>query len=116
MLMKFEKPFFVSSHAVEQFQARVANISAAKIINLVQSILQDPGLPVDVTYTDNQLSPIYRAVYAGKNFYIPVVKGQGEWPAVPTILGEESHIHWKFRRGKLTGLHKKEELGGCKNE
>lgn len=105
----FEKPFFVSPHAMHRFKERVANLSDGRIINLIQTILQDPGMPVDMQYMDNQLVPIFRAVYNGKSFYIPVVKGEKDWPTVPTILGEESSLHNKFRRGKLTGMYKKEE-------
>jgi hypothetical protein len=70
--------------------------------------MQTPGLPVTAEYRDGQLSPIYRANYRGKTFYIPVIKGNGEWPVIPTIQGETETIHWKFQRGKLDYIYKKE--------
>ncbi len=113
MSMRFERPFFITPHAVKRFQERVADLPAADIIQLIQSILQDPGLPVDMEYRDSQMSPVFRGQYGAKAFYIPVIKREGPWPSVPTIYGEESVIHGKYVRGELNCHHKKR--GGKKN-
>lgn len=108
----FKYPFFVSPHAVGRFRERVDSIPPAEVIDLIQAKMQDPGLPVTLEYRDSQLSPIFRFAYRNgrglKSFYVPVAKGDEGWPVIPTIYSEESHIHWKLRRGKLDCLFKKE--------
>jgi len=109
--MHFERPFFITPHAVKRFQERVADLPAADIIQLIQAILQDPGLPVDIDYRHGQMTPIFKGKYGSKVFYVPIAKGKGPWPSVPTIYGEESIIHRKYIRGKLNCRHQ----GGKKN-
>ena len=99
--MHFERPFFISPHAVRRFQERVADIPAGQVIATVQAALQDHELPVQVEYRDSQVCPVFRARYKEKAYYIPVAKGDGAWPAVPTIYGEESELHGKYLRGTL---------------
>ena len=94
----FAKPYFVTPHAVERFRERVADIPPARVIEVVQEMLQDPGLPVDAELRDGKLALIYRARYAGKTVYLMVGRGDaaGEdkpWPAVITVMSEESVIH-----------------------
>lgn len=94
--MEFKQPYFISPHAVKQFQKRVCDIPAAEVIEAVQAALQDPGLPVDAEVRDGELSLIYRAEYRGREYYIITMppKAEGEWPQVPTIL----YRHAKFLR------------------
>lgn len=106
MQKQFKHPFFVSPHAVIRFQERVANIPAGQVIIIIQSALQDHGLPIQVEYRDSQICPIFRARYRDKTYYIPVAKGEGAWPAVPTIYGEESELHGKYLRGTLNHAYK----------
>lgn len=93
---RFERPYFVAPHAVGRFQERVAPIPARDIIHLVQQALQHPGPPVDV----EPRGPVYQAAYRGRTYYIPVITGNGEWPTVPTILGDESVLHGRMVRIK----------------
>lgn len=95
--IQFERPHFITPHAVNRFKARVADISERAIIIIIQAALQKPGEPMDV----EPRGPIYAARYHGKSFYIPVTggDGSGNWPTVPTILGEESLLHGKACRG-----------------
>lgn len=94
----FAKPYFVTPHAVDRFRERVAVLPPARVIEIVQEMLQDPGLPVDAEIRDGKLALIYRARYAGKTVYLTVGRGDaaGEdkpWPAVITVMSEESVLH-----------------------
>lgn len=94
----FAQPYFVTPHAVQRFRERVADIPPARVIEVVQEMLQDPGLPVDAEIRDGKLALIYRARYAGKTVYLTVGRGDaaGEdkpWPAVITVMSEESVLH-----------------------
>lgn len=102
--MKFVQPFFVTPHAVKRFQERIADIPAAKVIEAVQALLQDPGESVDREVRDGKVCDIYRGEYgsvnrengddsgARKPVYIPVIPAEGaeRWPVVPTILNERA--------------------------
>lgn len=101
--MKFDKPYFVTPHAVIRFRERVANLSAKDIILTVQAALQNPGEPVEFEYIKGQLAPIFACTYNGFTYYVPVVKGEKGWPAVPTIYGYGCILHEKIKKGKKKG-------------
>ena len=102
--MKFKVPYFISNHAIDRFRQYVDDIPAADIIRLLQLRLQDPGEPVQWEIRGSMLTPIFRWFYQreGKTriCYIPVVPGEGEWPAVPTILGSNSPLHKDLSAGR----------------
>ncbi len=100
----FKHPYFVTAHAVSRFQERVARINSAKVIETIQEALQEPGTPVELERRpDGQMCPIFECSFEGVSYYVPVVKGQGEWPAIPTVHGLESMIHERIKRGEKKG-------------
>lgn len=100
MRKQFKQPYFVTAHAVQRFQEEVARIPAHRVLQVVQEALQNPGEPVEFERRDGQLCPIFRCEYEGFVYYVPVAKGKGEWPAVPTVHGYGSIIHERIKRGK----------------
>jgi len=89
---QFKKPFFITAHAVDRFQERVANIPVAEIITLVQAGLQVPRKPLySFRQKNGRLCKVYLLKYAGISYGAPVFRDKLEWPIVPTILGPE-HI------------------------
>lgn len=98
MARMFERPYFVTPHAVDRFRERIADIPAAKVIEAVQEMLQNPGLPVDAEMREGKLTLIYRGYFNGKAVYLPVVREKDkEWPIVPTVMGEECVLHTILR-------------------
>lgn len=98
---KFRQPYFVTPHAVDRFQKRVANISGNRVIMEVQHALQWPLRVVEEDYDSEHR--IYACTWRGRHgsvvpYYASVGEGEGEWPAVVTIKGRGSVIH-----GKLCG-------------
>lgn len=94
----FARPYFVTPHAVDRFRERIADIPPAQVIEVVQAMLQDPGLPVDAEMRDGKLTLIYRGEFGGKAVYLPVVQcdepAEGRtWPVVVTVMSEESVLH-----------------------
>ena len=100
--MKFKKPFFITPHAVERFQERIYDISAAEIINIIQSLLQKRSGLIEFDVKNRKIHELYRKNYKEKPVYVPVVYDKSkEWPVVPTIMGEESIIHGKYVKGEF---------------
>ncbi len=106
-LMRFKRPFFISSHAVRRFRERVARLPTRTIRTIIQAALQDNYQQVMVQAWNKRPRPVYRAQYMDKEYWIPVIqqdrteKSAGElWPVVPTILlpGMEANIY-KERNG-----------------
>jgi len=111
---RFKHPYFITAHAVQRFQERVAQINSARVIEVVQEALQNPGPPIEMERRpDGQMVPIFRCEHEGIPYYVPVVKGEGEWPAVPTIHGPESMIHERIQNGekKGCGIYEKGKRG-----
>lgn len=88
--------FFVTPHAIRQFQNRVANVSATEVIDAVLSELDKRKRVVENGGNDT----IYAGLYRRMPFYAIIVEGTGEWPAVATILGESSKLHGQFCKRK----------------
>jgi len=103
-------PFFVTPHAVKQFQRHVANVPAAQVFQEIQERLQNPGTPVQWQVAQGVLIPIFQAHHQGdtktRTYYIPVVPGEGDWPAVPTIISSNSPLHKNWCAGRLEPIHK----------
>jgi len=99
----FKHPYFISPHAVQRFREEVENISSWMVIKTIQEALQNPGEPIEFERRDGQLCPLFRCSYEGFIYYVPVAKGQGNWPAVPTVHGRGSIIHERIKRGKKKG-------------
>lgn len=99
----FKQPYFITAHAVKRFQERVANINSARVIEVIQEALQDPGAPVEFERRQGQMLPIFKCNYEGFTYYVPVAKGKGDWPAVPTVYGRGAIIHERIKRGKKKG-------------
>lgn len=97
----YDCPFFVSPHAVERFRHYVAELPAGEIIRIIQQNLQHPGNPIQWEIKSGTLAPIFQFSYGDKKYYVPVMPGDGEWPVVPTIIGQGSQLHWNILRGKI---------------
>lgn len=101
--VKFEYPYFVTNHAIEAFQEKIYNLRPDEIIVLIQYWLQRVrNKPIEIFKKDGKLNATYRVDFGEKPVYIPVVANPGrEWPAVPTVYGEESKLHGKYIKGEL---------------
>ena len=111
MSKSFEHPYFVTPHAVLQFQSRIANFPAHRVIDIIQQALQNPQ-------SIKEAHGVYFGGWInGKLFYIPVsisvYPDKGNWPVVPTILGEDSSLHRKImcERRKAHENNRKENQG-----
>ena len=94
----FERPYFVTPHAVRRFQQRIADVSRADAIRAVQALLQEPGLPVDAQVRDGKLCVLYRIERAGVLMHFGVTHDPArEWPTVTTVFGRHKRTfkHWK---------------------
>lgn len=94
--IEFRQPYFVTPHAVQRFQERVAKLPAYDVILIVQAALQvkrDPAWTFKMR--DGRLCWVYAAMYHGVRYYIPIFReNRGhesgkDWPVVPTILGPD---------------------------
>ncbi|MFZ3132838.1 MAG: hypothetical protein WA125_17470 [Desulfosporosinus sp.] len=109
--MEFERPYFITPHAVRQFQSRISNVPAHKVMDIIMQALQEPKIIKEV-------HGVYFGSYQWKIFYIPVTVSnypeKGSWPVVPTILGEDSTLHRKImavRRKRVEEARKRENQG-----
>ncbi len=112
--MKFEKPCFVTNHAIEQFQKRFVDIPAAEIIDIVQQSYNKNQLPINAKIKDGKLSLLFQGEYQGKSFCFPMIEEEGkEWPIVPTILPDklfklqeirEHNRDWTIREDQVLSL------------
>lgn len=96
----FEQPYFITQHAISEFRRWVANLSAARIIQLVQAALQIQQKPAYAYRQRNgRLCFVMVAKYAGVEYGVPIVRSlKGEWPVVPTILSAGELRRDKERR------------------
>jgi hypothetical protein len=78
-----KNPVFVTPHAVKQFQRRVAPWPAGAVIDFLLARLQRLPDEVDVAMA----SLLYRVPFAGRHITVVVGRGEGEWPAVITVIG-----------------------------
>lgn len=86
--------YFVSPHAVEQFQQRVEPLPARQAISIVQKQL-NRRLRVIEPGHDHE---IYVGWHNDKPFYALMGQGEGASPSVVTILSVESVLHGKIAR------------------
>lgn len=101
-------PFFVTPHAIDAFQKRVANLRETEVIRIVQEQLQRRRLVVEESGNKPDTA-IYACAYDDGTLhhrFYPVVTnapdGEGEWPSVSTILGVDSPVHQKLVGDKRT--------------
>lgn len=93
--------YFITPHAVRQFQARVANVPAADVISAVLSELAKRKRIVE----DGRDELVYTGLFEGQPFYAIIVHGKGEWPAVATIVGKASMLHAQLCKRKARIVH-----------
>lgn len=106
--MNFQQPYYVTKHAREQFQKRVASLEIAEAIKTIQHLLQEENNPKLIEIGRANYSPykMYLNYYERRSVYLPVVyEKRGKWPIVATVMSEESTIHWKYIRGEFMGLY-----------
>lgn len=94
----FEEPIFVSPHAIDRFQERIAPRNAEEVIRVIQFQLNtfaqrvvEPHRPNDITY---------RGRYLGKWFYMNLERGEGEWPAVTSVMDATGAAHGNLCKKK----------------
>lgn len=94
----FPEPVFVTPHAIDRFQERIAPLDAEEVIDIVQFQLHafaqrvvEPHRPSDLTY---------RGKYLGRWFYMRLEKGEGEWPAVVSIMDATGAAHGNLCKRK----------------
>lgn len=85
----FSRPYFVTPHAVRQFQQRVADLPWRDVIDVIQEQLQGPLDVVHDAYFRGRLkAKIVRCTWRGIEYWAVIEPRptHGEWPAVVTIL------------------------------
>lgn len=95
--MRFERPFYVSPHAVDRFKERVADLPTKTVRTLIQAALQDPAQEAVITGYNKGVPArfIYRARYKDKEYRIVVqreMRKQRAWPVVKTVLASEMEV------------------------
>lgn len=97
-ILLVDRPLFVTPHAIEQFQRRVADWSAGAVIDWLLPQLQ--GLPDEVDFKDESL--LYVLFFDGRRITVVVGPGEGEWPAVVTVVGDTQRVDrllsWRGKR------------------
>lgn len=88
--------YFVTPHAVTQFRRRVANIHPANIISIILAELSKRQRVIE----NGRQEKIYAGRYFHHPFYAIVVDGEGEWPAIATVLGKCSKLHGQICKKK----------------
>ncbi|MEG3071000.1 MAG: hypothetical protein RQM92_09500 [Candidatus Syntrophopropionicum ammoniitolerans] len=95
--MRFEQPYYVSTHAVQRFKKRVANLPTRVIRVIIQIALQHSGKQlVGYQVYNRRKCPVYKAQYRDKEYLIPVIaerKKANAWPVVLTILKPDMRIY-----------------------
>ena len=71
--MRFRQPFFVSTHAVQRFQERVAELPTRTVRTIIQAALQDNRQEVMVQSWNNRPCPVYKAQFMEQEYWIPVI-------------------------------------------
>jgi DNA-binding CsgD family transcriptional regulator len=95
------KPYFVTPHAIVRFREHTGlDLADIEVIQVIQATLQEPGLPVSATVGRKGPRPelilTYWVEQAGRVLYLVTGPGEGEWPAVITVLNEGSDLHKKL--------------------
>jgi len=98
MTQLFERPYFVSPHAIKRFKERVSVLDEREIIEIIQALLQGVDTPVDAQLINNDtaLRYSYEVDYNGKTLYLGVIpsrNGDGEWPVVTTVMIDSGRLH-----------------------
>jgi hypothetical protein len=91
-----ELSYFITPHAIRQFQQRVADIPARDVISTVLAELDKRKRIVE----DDRDELIYTGLYDGYPFYAIIVNGEGDWPAIATIIGKASVVHAQLCKRK----------------
>lgn len=103
--MRFERPHFVSPHAMQRFREYVGPRSDPAIIEAINRSLQPPRLPDDVDLRPRlfwELPALYYALTIDRKPVTAVVRpGKGDWPAVVTLVeGHERIERYRQWRGR----------------
>jgi len=98
--------FYITSHAVEQFQTRVALLSPEEVRReiLAQFLPWECEL-FGYTRWNKRIGPFFLGRFEGKKYLIPLqtdVEGKGRGIIVPTILTIDAAetMHWERNRDK----------------
>lgn len=98
MAVTVQNPVFVTPHAVEQFQRRVAAWPGGAVIDWLLPRLQRLPDEVDVPMA----SLLYRVPFADRHVTVVVGQGDGEWAAVITVIGDTERVDrllsWRGRK------------------
>ena len=109
--MKFEKPCYVTTHAVERFKERFANLPPEEIMYIIQLNYNKDGLPINAKMKHGKLSLVYRGTYKEYCFCFPVVDEEGkEWPIVPTVTPDKLHKLQKIREQRRPWTTREERV------
>lgn len=87
-MSRVDRPHFVTPHALAQFRERVAPWSDPMIYGWLQRELQ--RLPDEADIRRGTL--MYGATCCGKAITVVVGPGEGSWPAVVTVIGDQERL------------------------
>lgn len=88
--------YFVTPHAIGQFRTRVADIQPAMVIRVILSELSKRRRVIE----EGKKGTIYAGYYRRSPFYAIIVQGEGQWPAIATVLGVSSKLHGQICKKK----------------
>ena len=98
--------FYVTSHAVEQFQTRVALLLPKEIRREILSQLSPWGCELfGFVKWDGHVGPVFLGKYKDKKYLIPMqtdMESKGRGIIIPTIysIGAANTMHWERNSNK----------------
>lgn len=116
--MHFERPFFVSPHALERFRERFGPASDEYIQQLINIQLQPPEIPDGANMNVTKGPALYYAILVGDEAATVVVgapdgvdltqlpRDPDTWPTVLTVYPGRKHI-WQYRARLLRKVKKR---------
>ena len=98
--------FYITSHAVEQFQIRIALLPPQEVRReILSQFLPWECELFGYTHWNRHLSPVFLGRYVDKKYLIPMqadVEGKGRGVIIPTILTIDASktMHWERNTNK----------------
>lgn len=95
----FAEPIFVTPHAIDRFQERIAPLDAERVIEVVQSELAH-GRRLIEDHRPGEI--VYQGIYDDKVFYVVIRPSDiaGEWPAAVSVCGGNGAEHGNLCKGR----------------
>lgn len=93
----FTEPIFITPHAIDRFQERIALLDPESIIGVIQHELAR-GQRLIEKHRPDEIT--YQGMYEGRAFYVAISGGEGEWPAAVSVFGDTGAEHGNLIKGR----------------